>query len=253
MTTAAAIRARLAAGEPCLGAWLTVPSPEVAEAMASLGFDWLAVDLEHGLLDIADAARAFVAAERHGAAPFARLPSADPVIARRLLDAGAQGLLVPMVEDAQAFEAFARHCFYPPAGARGAALGRFNQWGEAFDDYRTGFAPILVPMIETRAGIAAADAIAALPMVDALFFGPYDLSADLGRPGELDGEDLQACKATLKAACDRHGKAAGGHQVPTDADALAELIGEGFRFVAYGTDMVAMRAALGGIGRVRGG
>ncbi len=238
------LKQRLAQGALTIGAWLTVPSSEVAEAMASLGFDWLVVDMEHGLTDVAEAARAFVAAERHRCAPLARLPSADPFLARRLLDAGAHGLLIPAVENPDSFAAFARHCFYPPSGRRGAALGRFNRWGDDFDDYFTEFSPVLVPMIETRAGIENANEIAALPMVDGLFFGPYDLSAGLGTPGDLDTEEMQRSLVALKTACEAHGKAPGGHQVKPDPAALQRLIDEGFRFIAFGTDIAAMRHAL---------
>ena len=240
------VKERLAAGEVCIGAWLTVCSIEVAEALASLGFDWMAVDMEHGSSAVADAEQAFIAMERHGCAPFVRMPSADPYLARRLLDAGAHGLLIPVVEDAGAFAEFASHCLYPPAGRRGVALERFNRWGDDFGDYLSHFQPVLVPMIESRKGVAAADALAALPEVDGLFFGPYDLSADLGAPGDFESAAFDAALETVKAACDKHGKAAGGHQVAPDAAALRQKIAEGFRFLAFGTDMIAMRQALAG-------
>ncbi len=236
---------RLADGETCLGAWLTVPSAEVAEAMASLGFDWLVVDMEHGAGDVHNAALAFIAAERHGCTPMARLPSADPFLGRRLLDAGACGLFVPVVESAEAFAEFAQHCLYPPLGRRGVALGRFNRWGDDFEPYFRTFDPLLVPLVETRAGVTAADSIAALPVVDALFLGPYDLSADLGVPGNFNDPGFCSAVETVKAACARHGKAAGFHQVNPDPEDLRQKVADGFRLIAYGTDIVAMRWALG--------
>ena len=240
------IKDRLAAGEVCIGTWHTVCSTEVAEALASLGFDWMAIDMEHGSSGVAEAEAAFLAAERHGCAPFVRMPSADPYLARRLLDGGAHGLLVPVVEDAGAFADFARHCFYPPAGRRGVALARFNRWGDDFESYFSDFRPVLVPMIESLKGVAAADALAALPEVDALFFGPYDLSADLGAPGDFTSDAFRAALEAVKSACRDHGKAPGGHQVAPDPAALRRHIDDGFRFVAYGTDLGAMRDALAG-------
>jgi 2-keto-3-deoxy-L-rhamnonate aldolase RhmA len=235
------VKTRLAQGQPCVGAWCTIPSPALAEAMASCGFHWLAVDMEHSAMDTADALAIFMAAERHGVAAFARLPSADPYLARRLLDSGAHGLIVPVVESAADFAEFARHCVYPAEGRRGAGLSRANLWGDTFDGYWQGFRPVLVPQIETRAGVADADAIAALDCVDALFIGPYDLSADLGTPGRFDTPDMKAAMGT----CTRHGKAPGLHQVPPDPAALRDRIAEGYRFIAYATDVIAMRAALG--------
>src|SRR3954471_21034594 len=96
----AALRARLAQGKAVVGTWVSSSSPEVAEALASMGFDWLVVDMEHGTADVHTAMLCFLAAERHDCVPMARLPSADPYLARRLLDQGAQGLVIPVVESA---------------------------------------------------------------------------------------------------------------------------------------------------------
>jgi 2-dehydro-3-deoxyglucarate aldolase len=246
------IKSRLAAGDVCIGTWHTVCSIEVAEALAALGFDWMAIDMEHGSADVNYVEQAFIAMERHGCAPFVRMPSADPYLARRLLDVGAHGLLIPVVEDADAFAEFATYCHYPPHGRRGVALERFNRWGDDFDSYLQDFRPVLVPMIETRKGVAAADALAALPVVDALFFGPYDLSADLGTPGDFTQPAFHEALELMKAACTNHGKAAGGHQVTPNIDELQQRVDDGFRLVAFGTDVLAMRHALSGIRMIVG-
>jgi len=241
MTSAADIRSTLRHGRSSIGAWLTLPSPELAECLAGCGFDWLAVDLEHGALSVETAARAFLAAERHGVAPFARLPSADPYLARRLLDQGCQGLIVPVVESAEAFHDFAVHCLYPPAGKRGVGLSRGNQFGQSFDTTLATFQPLLVPQIETQAGVAAAAAIAALPMVDALFLGPYDLSASLGQPGNFATPAFAAAIEAVQQACANAGKAPGIHQVAPLFDGLESRKEEGFRLIAFGTDAQALR------------
>ncbi len=241
------IKEVLANGGVSIGTWHTVCSIEVCEAIAELGFDWIAIDMEHGSADVAYAKQAFMAMERHGCAPFVRMPSADHYLARRLLDAGAHGLLVPVVEDPDAFTAFAKHCLYPPEGRRGVTLDRFNGWGGSFEEYLRDFRPVLVPMIETRRGVAAAEALARLPFVDGLFFGPYDLSTDLGTPGDFTTPDFRAALDAVKLACARAGKAAGGHQIAPDDEELRKRIEEGFRFVALSNDMLAMRSALGGV------
>jgi 2-keto-3-deoxy-L-rhamnonate aldolase RhmA len=220
--------------------------------MASLGFDWLAVDMEHGAGDIESAGNLFVAAERHGAAPLVRLPSADPYFARRLLDAGAQGLIVPVVENVDAFMDFARHCQYSPAGTRGVGLSRANRWGDKFDQMVPGFRPFLVPQIETIKGVDEADAIIGLDVTDAVFVGPYDLSASLGNAGDFSGALFKEKLEAVLAACRSHGKAPGIHQVETDLDLLGGRLQDGFRFVAYGTDLTAMRTALKGFQGIGG-
>jgi 2-dehydro-3-deoxyglucarate aldolase len=238
------LKEQLARGKKTVGGWLTVASPVVAEATASCGFDWVAVDMEHAPVSEGDLQGVFIAIERSGAAPMVRLPEADPYLARRLLDAGAHGLIIPVVESAHAFSAFSRHCLYPPAGSRGVGLSRCNLWGDAFDEYIDGFSPVLVPQIESAAGVAASADIAALAEVDALFLGPYDLSASLGNRGDFSSTAFRDAISTVRETCLAHGKAAGIHQVEPDPVALRARIDEGFGFVAYGTDMIAMRVAL---------
>jgi 2-keto-3-deoxy-L-rhamnonate aldolase RhmA len=238
------LKEKIAAGNVCIGGWHTVRSPEVAEALASVGFDWVALDMEHGSFSVGDAEAAFVACERHGCSPLVRLPDADPILARRLLDSGAHGFLVPHVTDADAFADFASHCYFPPAGRRGLSLERFNQWGDDFEQSLVDFKPVLIPMIESKKGVANVAAIAALAAVDALFFGPYDLSADLGVPGDFNHPAFLEARAAVKQAGSDHGKAVGGHQVAPDPVALDAMVDEGFTFIAFATDMIAMRTAL---------
>lgn len=239
------LKQRLRERQPCVGAWLTVPAVKTADAMASCGFHWMAADLEHAVfpLDVLEAC--FIAAERHGVAPMARIPSFDAVLARRLLDIGAHGLIVSVSEDADVFANFARGCLYPPAGHRGAGLSRAQTYGDNFDAYYRSFEPVLIAQIETRKGVAAADALAALPEVDAIFLGPYDLSADLGEAGNLTTPAFAAAVASVKAACQRHGKSVGIHQVAPEKDELLRWQKEGYNFVAFATDIIAMRTALG--------
>lgn len=234
-------RNQLLQGQTLIGGWVTLGSPMVAEAVASCGFDWVAIDMEHGSSSVGDALLSFVACERHGALPFVRLPSADPYLARRVLDAGARGLLVPVVESATDFADFANHLHYSPSGRRGIALSRANGWGDDFDSYTSTFRPVTVAMIETRAGVEQAEAIARLDSVDAIFIGPYDLSADLGDPGNFTSTRFQEHLDQIKIAAQKASKPVGYHQVPTDPTALAEKIAEGYSFMAYGLDVTAMR------------
>jgi 2-keto-3-deoxy-L-rhamnonate aldolase RhmA len=245
------LKHRLAKGGTVIGAWLQTSSPTVAEVMATCGFDWLVVDMEHGTAGVEQASFVFAVAERHGATPVVRLPSADAYLARRLLDAGAQGLLVPVVEDVKAFKAFLAHCLYPPKGKRGLGLVRANRWGGDFDAYMSGFRPLIVPMIETAKGAAAADAIAKLADVDGLFLGPYDLSADLGRPGDFTTPAFAKAAAQVKKACDDNGKAAGFHQVEPDVQALKARMEQGYRLLAFGTDVVVLRHAFRDVGKLK--
>ncbi len=239
------LKTKLSGGAPCIGAWLTSGSSINAEAMASLGFDWLCVDMEHGSSDISQVEAVFQAVERHGVSAMVRIGSLDGHLARRLLDLGAAGIIVAAVEDATEFAGFADFCLYAPNGHRGVGLSRCNVWGDAFDDYRENFRPLLVPMVETRRGVAAAADLAALSVVDAIFLGPYDLSSDLGCGGDFKSADFIAAVDTVRQAC--AGKAVGIHQVKPDKDELKARIAEGFTLLAYGTDVIALRQALAGV------
>lgn len=238
------IKAKLAAGDVTVGTWQSIPGAAAAEILATTGVDWICIDMEHGTASLDQAAQSFVAAERRGVAGFARIASADGHLARALLDAGAHGVIVSTVEDAADFADFVSFCRYPPKGRRGVGLSRCNAWGDDFDTYIKEFEPVIVAQIETRKGVSAAPAIAAIDGVDALFIGPYDLSASLGKTGDFTTPDFLAARdALLKASADA-GVAAGIHQVQPDPAALAGRIKEGYRFLAYGTDAIAIRTAL---------
>lgn len=245
------LKTRLASGHACVGAWLMSGSSIHAEAMASLGFDWLCVDMEHGSTDISEVEAVFVAAERHGAAPIARINSLDGELARRLLDLGAMGIIVATSESASAFESFAQSCLYSPRGRRGVGLSRCNIWGDTFEGYKENFQPILAPMIETKKGVEEASALAALPMVDAMFMGPYDLSSDLGCAGDFSNPIFTGAVAAVREACEGNNVAPGYHQVICDENELQARIDEGFKFLAYGTDILSMRQALSGVRKVK--
>ena len=167
------LKKRLEGAKPCLGAWLTTDSTSNTMVMASLGFHFLVVDLEHGCADISQVETLFAVAERYGSAPLARISSDDGDLARRLLDLGAHGIIVSTVESLDRFQGFIKYCLYPPAGHRGAGMSRCNVFGAEFEKYYRDFKPMIVPMIETKRGIEAAEAIAGLPEIDVLFLGPY--------------------------------------------------------------------------------
>ena len=245
------LKKKLHSGQPCIGAWLLSGSSINAEAMASLGFDWLCVDMEHGSSDISQVEAIFAVTERHGVTPLVRISGLDARLTCRLLDMGAAGVIVASVEDAEAFSAYAKACLFSPRGTRGVGLPRCNMWGQTFAEYKNSFEPLFVPMIESKKGVDAAAQLAALPMVDALFMGPYDLSSDLGKPGDMTSVEFIEAKNKVRQACTNNQTAAGIHQVATDEAELSARLNEGYSFVAYGADLIAMRHALSGVQTVR--
>lgn len=230
-----------------LAAWQQLPSPQATIAMASLGFDWIVVDLEHSSITTQEAESIFIAAERHNIKPFVRLPEADPYLARRLLDAGASGMLVPVVEFRETFDQFATHCLFPPYGKRGLGLVRANMWGENLDSYFNNFKPIIIAQIETKTGVENIKSILTSQFLDGIMIGPYDLSASLGKPGQFEDDTFKSICHFIINDARKNNKLVGFHQVEPSKNKLQQRIQEGYDFIVYGTDIVALRYALQGI------
>lgn len=250
------IRRRLLGGEMLSGAWLTLGSSIAAEIAASSGFDWLLFDLEHGAADYVDLLHQLQAIHAYPVGSIVRVPAIDSAVFKRILDLGANGLMIPQVgtpEQARRIVEFAR---IPPLGIRGAAqTTRASGYGAHYEQYlgEANGAIVITAQIESREGVANADAIAAIDGIDALFVGPTDLGVDLGvRPDTLRGAFGDAVAAVATAAR-RHGKAA-GVLVRTLEQAEA-YFAAGFTFIALGSDrgliaqgMRTNAAALSGLG-----
>lgn len=237
------LKQRLARGDTLLGAWCNLPCPAVAEIAARSGFDFVVVDFQHGLIDESVAAEMFRAIEAAGAAVVARAAWKDPARLGRLLDYGASAVIVPMIENAEDAAEVVRACFYPPRGARSfgpirAAKGRSGREYIAAAEDET----LVLPMIETRGGLADVDKIAALPGVAGLFVGPADLSLAIGLPPARDHADaaFQNGLGRVLEACRRAGVAAG---IQADRGLAARRLNEGFSFVTAAMDSSDLAAS----------
>jgi 2-dehydro-3-deoxyglucarate aldolase len=229
---------KLRKGEPALGGWIMIGHPVVAEIMAGEGFDWIAVDLEHAETDL----RAFYdivrAVRGTGCDLLARLHSCDSVLAKEILDAGAQGIIVPSVnspEEARQASAMAR---FPTAGTRGVSLCRATDFGRNFQTYveQHNDNVLVVVMLEHMEAVKNVDEILATPGVDAALIGPYDLSASMGLAGQLGHHAVVAAQQAILDACRRHKVPAGIHVVATDHNQVQDRIAEGYRFIGCGID-----------------
>ncbi len=237
------IRERWRAGGITLGAWLAIPSPASAETTARSGVDYVCVDTQHGGIEYSDAVPMIQAILLGGASPIVRVPWNEPGIIGKMLDAGAHGVIVPMVNTVAEAEAVVRACRYAPEGARsfGPGLVAPRVDGSYVDWARDNVA--VIPMIETAQAVAGIDDILAVAGIDAVYVGPADLSLTLGLPpGNNDDTPAFAdALAAIAAACARAGVVAGVHAsgalTPTRLDA-------GFRMVTVTTDIVAMRLGL---------
>ncbi|MBM3853858.1 MAG: 2,4-dihydroxyhept-2-ene-1,7-dioic acid aldolase [Verrucomicrobia bacterium] len=249
------LRRALLQRELTLGSWVQIGHPAVAEVLARAGFDWVCVDLEHGAIDLEGTAALFRALGGSGCVPVARLPANDPIWIHRVLDAGAGGLIIPMVKTAAEAEAAVREAKYPPRGARGFGYSRANGHGADFESYIASANDeiAMIMQIEHKDAVANLDAILRVDGVDGVFIGPLDLSGSMGVTGQIGHPQMVAALAQYRAVCGEHKKAAGMHLVRTTDASIRRALDEGYTMLALGLDNVFLqegaRAALRAAGR----
>jgi 4-hydroxy-2-oxoheptanedioate aldolase len=234
------IREALSAGRATFGAWATLPGSLAAEIMGRAGFDWVIIDAQHGGLTTSDLVPMIQALQLGGTAAIVRVPWTDAATIMRVLDFGATGVIVPMVNTAEEARLAASAMRYPPTGIRsfGPTRGGHAKPSDANDDV------ILLVMIETAEALERADEIAATPGVDGLFLGPVDLGLSLGQPLDWTGRDSVVAEATDKvvAAAARAGRFVG--TVSFGSDHARDLVRRGIRFLTLGADVGYIRAGV---------
>jgi 4-hydroxy-2-oxoheptanedioate aldolase len=240
------VKRKLAAGEPVFGTWLSLNSVFAVRFMARVGFDWLTVDLEHSPTDWETAGLMFGAIADAGGVPLARVPRGDHDYIKRVLDAGAMGIVAPMVNTVEEARAIVAAAKYPPVGNRsvGGSLHALNFAATAGDYYAKANDEIVVILqTESPTGVDNAGEIYSLPGVDAIFVGPNDLAAQMRRPdgGEASKEEFAAMLQRILDTGKRVRTPVGLHvQSPDDALRRAS---EGWQFIAIGSELRMMLSA----------
>lgn len=239
---ASSIKEKLARGEATLGSWMSMAHVSIAEILASAGYDWVVVETEHTAIDVSEVLRLLIAIEGRGAVPLVRLAWNDPVQCKAVLDSGAAGVIVPMVNTKAEAEMAVRAAKYPPDGFRGVGLARAQGYGETFASYveRANADTLVVLQIEHIDAVRNIDEILSVPGIDATFIGPYDLSMSMGLPGQLTHPDVVHARERVLAATLERGLTAGIHLVHPDRAAadLPHYLAQGYRFIALGTDIL---------------
>jgi 4-hydroxy-2-oxoheptanedioate aldolase len=226
-----------------LNGWLHIPSGFSAELVAKAGWDSVTVDLQHGVQDYMSLVHCFQAMQAHPIVPLARVPSNEPGIIGKVMDAGAYGVICPMVNTAEQARAFISSCKYPPVGTRSNGPVRAGIYGASTGYQQTANDKVLcIPMIETVEALDNLDAILAVPGIDAVYVGPSDLSFSLGLPPRMDQEEprvLQAYQRILDATSKRNIPAGVHCMEPAYAK---RMIAMGFRLVTVGWDSLYLGA-----------
>ncbi|HEX7035422.1 MAG TPA: aldolase/citrate lyase family protein [Pseudomonadales bacterium] len=223
-------------GGQTVGCWLSLANAYTAEALAGLGFDWVCIDLQHGLLDYHDLTVMLPAISTSSATPLVRVPWNDPAAIMKALDAGAYGVIVPMVNNRAEAERAVAACRYPPAGNRSYGPIRAALYGGRGYAQEANDQIACIGMIETAAGLANLEEIVTTPGLDAVYIGPSDLSLALGLPntGDSDHPEHAAAVTSIREACRRAGIAAGIHT--SSLAYTRKYLAEGFNLVNLGSD-----------------
>jgi 4-hydroxy-2-oxoheptanedioate aldolase len=232
------LKSRLRASkEPSFGTWISSSSFLALDALRGLGFDWFMIDTEHAPVNPETLAAMVALLGEGNPTPLVRVGNVDQYLVKQALDAGAHGILVPLVStEAQAKQvvSFAK---YPPDGVRGAAAAAASRYGTDLPSYlRTANAETLVGVqIETREALGNVEAIAAIDGVDLLFVGPTDLTLSLGLLDDRKNPTVREAMRRVVAACERHGKVPGTLVIdPEEKRAAVDL---GFRFISLASDV----------------
>ena len=237
------IRNKINQGGYSIGSWMQIPHSSIAEIMGQSGFDWVAIDMEHGSVGISQLPDLFRAIELGGTLPLARLAEGVPKDCKQALDAGAGGVIVPMIESADQLEAVKSACRWPPSGNRGIGYSRANLYGKNFDEYYVeAQAPLLVAMIEHVRAVENLGEIASVEGLDAILIGPYDLSASMGIPGQFTNPEFTSMMDRIKNVIMLSPTVAGLHIIEPHRNQVEQRLQEGFRFLAYSVDALMLRS-----------
>ena len=225
---------KLRNGDLLIGTLLSLPSPEIAEMMANTGFDWLFIDAEHGAFNPQQAQSMVQAASPCPC--VIRVPSGDEVWIKKALDIGVDGIIVPQVHIAAQAESIVKRCKYSPEGTRGVGIGRAHKYGIEFEQYiqNANREVAVILQAESQEAIDNIDSIVNIKGVDAILIGPYDLSARLGKIGQVTDPVVLNAIDEIAESCQEAGVKLGFFGV--SADAVKPYIDKGFTLITAGVD-----------------
>lgn len=234
-----ALKSRIASNkEVLIGSWLTIPHPAIAEIFARSGYDFLVHDLEHSGMTLAQAEEMIRVCDLTGVPSLVRLSGHDWIQAKRVMDMGATGIIVPMVNSMEQAKSAVASVYYPPRGSRGVGLSRAQGYGVSFNEYhqRTGQETVVIAQIEHIEAVHNMESIMETPGIDGYIVGPYDLSASMGLAGQFEHSAVIDALATIKEKALKSGKPGGLHLVEPEEVKLESLLSDGHRLLAYGVD-----------------
>ncbi len=238
------LKSKLKNNELTIGSWITIGHPSVIEVLSNVGFDWLTIDMEHTTIDYSTAQVLISTIQSYGMAALVRVSKNDEVYIKRVMDAGADGVIAPMINTADDARKAVEYVKYPPEGKRGVGLYRAQKFGlnNGFEEYKQWLTEnvVIIAQIEHFEAVNNIEEIIATPGIDGVFIGPYDLSGSMGIPGEYNNLDVVKAIKEVEKQCKKHNFPLGFHVIEPDGNLLKEKINNGFTFLAFSTDFFFM-------------
>ena len=232
------LKKRLQNNELTIGSWITIGHPAIPEILATAGFDWLTIDIEHNSIDPLMVQVLISTIQSKNIAALVRVSKNEEVVIKHVLDAGADGVIVPMVNTREDALKAVEYVKYPPVGKRGVGLSRAQNYGVGFDEYKSWLdnKVVIVAQIEHIDGVNNLESIISTPGIDAVIVGPYDLSGSLGSPGDYNKKEVRDALFQVEKICKEKNFPMGYHVVPPNIELLKDTINKGYKFVAFSTD-----------------
>ncbi len=223
-----------------IGSWITLGHMGIVEVMAGAGFDWLCIDLEHSVIDYYDVQVLISTIQSKKIKAFVRIGANDATIIKRVLDAGVDGIICPMVNNANQARQLVSNVKYPSFGTRGVGLARAQNYGldSGFENYKDSKAKevVIIAQIEHHEAIENLNEIIQVEGLDGTFIGPYDLSGSIGKPGQFEDENVKDLLMTYEKLAKQTGKYMGFHVIRPESDLVIEKISKGYDFIAFSID-----------------
>jgi 2-dehydro-3-deoxyglucarate aldolase len=233
------LKTKLRSRKQVLAGWTSLSHPSIAEMFARSGIDFVGIDIEHSTISQEQSQRIIAACQGNGTLCLPRIASHSMEAIKRLLDSGADGIIVPMVNTPEEVEQLISWCKYPPLGKRSFGIARGQGYGFDFHDYTKTWneSSTLIIQIESIQGVDNIDKLLSYQEVDGAMIGPYDLSGSLGIPGQLNHPLVVEAGGRVIAACAKYGKACGTQVIEPDRENIQAAFSAGYTFVVLASDI----------------
>ena len=232
------LKRKLEKNQLTYGSWLTINHQSVVEIMGTAGFEWLCIDNEHSAISISDVINLVGHIQGNGMQALVRVNENSPVIIKQVMDAGADGIIVPMINSIEDAKKAISAVKYPPTGSRGVGLSRAQNYGIGFPEYQEWLKndSVVIAQIEHIDAVDNLSGILDVSGIDGILVGPYDLSASMGYPGEFEREEVVEALGRIESVCLAKGKPLGFHVISSDHKQTLEKINDGYTFLAMSLD-----------------